>query len=107
MKLSELKKEMIIIYGNKCWISLLEDERLTGHHIIPVRHKGLTEWQNIALLSNESHRYFNYIEKIDPKSAKELNNLFLDLNATYAPPTLEYEKEVNYVLSRVRKVRNK
>ena len=101
-KLKRLKQEMILVYGTRCWISSLEDNRLTGHHIIPVRDNGHTEWENIALLSAISHNYFNYIERINPKVAKELNDLFYELNRTYAPPTIEYFDEVEYVLKKVR-----
>ena len=38
-KLIELKKEMIACYGTRCWLSLLKENRLTGHHIIPLRDK--------------------------------------------------------------------
>ena len=101
-KLRELKKEMILVYGTRCWLSLLKDNRLTGHHIIPVRDNGKTEWENIALLSNNSHIYFNQIERIAPDIAHELNILFYELNRTFAPPTLDYEEEVRRVLKRVR-----
>lgn len=101
-KLIELKKEMIACYGTRCWLSLLKENRLTGHHIIPLRDKGETIWENIALLSNDSHIFFNYIEKIAPNVSKELNGLFIELNRTYAPPTVDYEEEVKMVLKRVR-----
>lgn len=101
-KLIELKKEMIMVYGTRCWLSLLKDNRLTGHHIIPVRDNGKTEWENIALLSNDSHIYFNYIERIAPNIAHELNYLFYELNKTYAPPTLDYEDEVKRLLRKLR-----
>lgn len=100
-KLEELKKEMIQVYGTRCWLSLLKENRLTGHHIVPIRNKGKTEWENIALLSNDSHIYFNYIERIAPNLAYELNGLFYELNRTYAPPTVDYEEEVKRVLRRV------
>ena len=101
-KLRRLKQEMILVYGNVCWLSLLEDNRLTGHHIIPKRDLGVTEWWNIALLSNDSHIYFNYLERIVPGIAHELNGLFYELNRTYAPPTIDYEEEVKRVLKKVR-----
>ena len=101
-KLKELKEEMIKVYGTRCWLSLLKENRLTAHHIVPVRDKGKTEWGNIALLSNDSHIYFNQIEKYAPNLAHELNGLFYELNKSYAPPTLDYEEEVRRVLKRVR-----
>lgn len=100
-KLKRLKQEMILVYGTRCWLSLLKENRLTGHHIIPIRDNGETEWENIALLSNDSHIYFNYIEKIAPNLAHELNGLFYELNRTYAPPTVDYEEEVRRVLRKV------
>ncbi|MBQ4263126.1 MAG: HNH endonuclease [Bacilli bacterium] len=100
-KLEELKKEMIQVYGTRCWITLNKVNRLTAHHIIPVRDKGETRWENIALLSNDSHIYLNYIERIAPCVAYDLNCLFYELNRTYAPPTVDYEEEVKRVLRRV------
>ena len=100
-ELKHLKEEMILVYGTRCWLSLLKENRLTGHHIIPIRQKGKTEWENIALLSNDSHIYFNYIERIAPCVAHELNGLFCELNKTYAPPTVDYEEEVKLVLRKV------
>lgn len=96
-----LKKEMILVYGTRCWLSLLKENRLTAHHIIPVRDGGKTEWNNIALLSNDSHIYFNQIEKYAPNVAHELNCLFFELNKTYAPPTLDYEEEVRHILKKI------
>ena len=100
-KLKMLKKEMILCYGTRCWLSLLEDKRLTGHHIIPVRNNGKTVWENIALLSNDSHIFFNKIEREFPNAAKELNYLFYELNRTYKPPGEDYEEEVQRVLKKI------
>lgn len=102
-RLKELKKEMILVYGLKCWLCGLEDKRLTGHHIIPVRDHGKTTWDNIALLSRKQHDLFNMIERDSPKIAKDLNGLFKELNMTMAPPDDEYFEEVNHVLKKVRK----
>ncbi len=101
-RLKELKKEMILVYGLKCWLCGLEDKRLTGHHIVPVRDHGKTTWDNIALLSRKQHDLFNMIELYNPKIAKDLNGLFKELNMTMAPPQDDYYEEVHKVLRKVR-----
>lgn len=105
-KIKRLKEEMIVVYKEACWINELwipsKKDKITAHHIIPVRNKGLSVWENIALLSRRSHDYFNYIERINPRVAKELNDLFYELNRTYAPPTEQYYDEVEYVLKKIK-----
>lgn len=101
-KLKELKQEMIAVYGLKCWLCGIEDKRLTGHHILPLREFGPTTWENIALLSRKQHDLFNMIELSNPKMAKKLNGLFKELNMTMAPPDDGYFEEVNHVLKKVR-----
>ena len=101
-KIKQLKKEMIICYGLKCWLCGIEDKKLTAHHIIPVRERGETIWENIALLNRKQHDLFNCIENINPNIAKELNWLFYELNRTYAPPTTDYYDEVDKILRKVK-----
>ena len=98
-KLKELKKQMILVYGLKCWISGIEDLKLTGHHIVPVRDNGKTVWNNIALLSRKQHDLFNFIENKDFIIAKKLNELFYELNLSMSPPNNEYYKEIECLLS--------
>lgn len=106
-KIKRLKIEMIGIYGEKCWLNKLwtpnKANILTAHHIIPQREKKIDEMWNIALLSNNSHIYFNYLEQYYNAYSKQLNGLFYDLNRTFAPPTEEYYEEVERVLKKVRK----
>lgn len=101
-KLKCLKKEMILCYGLKCWLGGFEDNRLTAHHIIPVRECGKTVWENIALLNRKQHDLFNAIENYNPKAARELNVLFYELNRTFAPPTPEYYDEVHHILRKIK-----
>lgn len=100
-KLKRLKQEMIIVYGSRCWLALEEYKKLTGHHIIPLRDCGPTEWCNIALLGNDSHVFFNEIELYYPNIARVLNGMFYDLNRTYKQATKEYEEEIKRVLKKV------
>lgn len=96
----ELKKEMIVCYGLQCWMCGIEDKRLTAHHIKPVRNGGKAVWSNIALLNRKQHDLFNYIERVEPLTAKKLNGMFIELNRTYEPPKKEYFKEVDYILTK-------
>lgn len=94
-KLRELKREMIQVYGMSCWLWGIDDRKLTGHHIVPLRQNGPTIWRNIALLNRQAHDEFNYIEQINRKAATEINGLFTELNKTYSPPTDDYYEELN------------
>lgn len=96
--LKRLKLEMIKEYGTICWFGNIKDNKLTAHHIIPRRENGATTWENIALLNRKWHDFFNLIELRDPKTARELNELFYELNRTFAPPTPEHFEEINGLL---------
>ncbi len=96
--LKRLKLEMIKEYGKICWFGNIQDDKLTAHHIIPKREHGPNIWENIALLNRKWHDLFNKIEQKDPKTAKELNELFYELNRTFAPPTPKHYEEINGLL---------
>lgn len=104
-KIVELKKEMISVYGNKCWMNELwiprRNDLLTLHHILEVRNGGITDWGNSALLSAKSHQYLNYLDMYYHYYYEELNYLFKELNRTYAPPNEDYYYEVQKVLKKV------
>lgn len=103
-QVSELKKEMIEVYGNYCWINDMwlprRKDILTLHHILERRNGGKTLWENSALLSNRSHQYLNYLDYYEHNKYKELNGLFIELNRTYMPPTTEYYDEVKLILKK-------
>ena len=103
-KLRRLKEEMILVYGMNCWMNELwipyKKEILTFHHILEKRNGGKEVWENGALLSSTSHQYLNYLDYKYHKIYKELNDMFHDLNRTYAPPTTDYYKEINHILKK-------
>lgn len=105
-KLKRLKEEMILVYGLKCWLNELwlptKKDFLTFHHILEKRNGGKVIWENGALLSRSSHDYLNYLDNEYHRLYQELNDLFLELNKTYKPPTENYYNEINYVLKKKR-----
>ena len=76
---------------------------LTRHHIIKKEEGGENGISNYALLTEFSHHIMNYIEENDYDSYMALNNLFLELNRSVAPPTIEYYEKVRAIVKRVKK----
>ena len=105
--IKRLKLEMIETYGMNCWLNenwvWRRNNLLTLHHIKELRRNGKTTWENSALLSVTSHYYLNHLDIEYHKIYKELNEMFKELNRTYAPPTKEYYEEIDNILKRVRK----
>ena len=77
--------------------------KLTRHHIIKKEEGGENGISNYALLTELSHHIMNYIEENDYDSYMALNNLFLELNRSVAPPTIEYYEKVRAIVKRVKK----
>lgn len=103
-KIRQLKKEMIQVYGNECWMNYLVTKRnfISAHHIQELRNCGKTEWGNIALITTNAHQYLNYLDREEHKIYRELNGLFKELNLTYLPPAEDYFEELDHILRRVR-----
>lgn len=76
---------------------------LTRHHITKREHGGESSINNYALLTKNSHRLLHYFEQYYPKEYHELNALFLKLNRSGQPPTIEYYEEVREIVKRVKK----
>ncbi len=106
MKTKILKKEMIQVYGNKCWMNELwlpnKKNILTFHHILEKRNGGKVIWENGALISLYSHEYLNYLDREYHRLYNDLNCLFYELNKTYKPPTEDYYNEVKLVLKKAK-----
>lgn len=106
-RVAELKKEMIEVYGNYCWMNEMwipkPKEILTYHHILEKRNGGKVVWENGALLSGGSHHYLNYLDYEYHRIYNELNGMFYDLNRTFMPPTEDYYEEVKRILKKVDK----
>lgn len=109
-RLKELKREMILCYGLKCWLNELwipqKRDMITYHHILERRNNGHTTWENGALLGRSSHDYLNFLDNQYHNIYKELNGAFIDLNRTYAPPTEDYYDEIEHILRKVNKYDN-
>lgn len=100
----ELKRDMILVYGLVCWGDELwlpsNQNIITVHHILPVRKKGKLEWDNIALLSQYFHDFFNRIENVDKRLASELNDLFIELNRSMNMPTNQHYSDVDFLMNK-------
>lgn len=106
-KTKRIKEEMIQIYGEYCWLNNLwvpnKYNKLTYHHILERRNGGKITLDNGALLGRSEHDYLNYLDNYYHKLYNELNELFYELNKTYAPPTQNHYEEVASVLKKIKK----
>lgn len=106
-KTKRIKDEMIQIYGEYCWLNSLwlpnKYNKLTYHHILERRNGGKVTLDNGALLGRSEHDYLNYLDNYYHKLYNELNELFYELNRTYAPPTETHYNDVSYVLKKIKK----
>ena len=106
-RVKRIKEEMIQIYGEYCWLNGLwlpnNYNKLTYHHILEKRNGGKVTIENGALLGRNEHDYLNFLDNYYHKLYNDLNDLFRELNRTYAPPTQEHYEEINYVLRKVKK----
>lgn len=103
-KIRNIKKDMIEVYGNLCWMDYILTKRnpLTIHHIHEIRNGGKDKWENFALITTNAHQYLNYLDHEQHKIYRELNGLFKELNLTYLPPAEDYFEELDHILKRVR-----
>jgi hypothetical protein len=105
-------KRMIEIYNTKDidWmgdkITSLSD--LTKHHIKKKQYDGEDTIDNYALLTTSSHHLIHYLEEKYYKDYLNINNLFIKLNQSKKKPDLDYYKDINIILKRIKKdIKNK
>lgn len=81
---------------------------LTRHHIIKREKNGESDVSNYALLTTDSHHLIHYLEENYHDCYVYLNNMFLELNRSLKPPTIEYYEKVKLILKKVKKdIKNK
>ncbi len=80
-----IKAKLVRLYGKKCWLfsEISRNNKLTYHHIDPVRQEGDTSLGNGALLTKRMHMFFNELEKTYPIIANELNYYFFLYKGEY------------------------
>ena len=76
---------------------------LTRHHIVKRCKDGEDDINNYALLTTSSHRLLHYLEDNYYEAYIELNDLFLSLNRSFMPPTVDYYIKVRSIVKRVKK----
>lgn len=76
---------------------------LTRHHIVKKENGGENDISNYALLTSSSHAFIHYLETNYNKEYHYLNRLFLSLNRSVSPPSIEYYEEVRSVVKRIKK----
>ena len=76
---------------------------LTRHHIVKRCKEGIDGIENYALLTTSSHRLLHYLEDNYYEAYIELNELFLSLNRSLLPPTIDYYEKVRKTVKRCKK----
>ena len=91
-KMKKAKRERTTIYGYEDFFGdrPTQNNRLTGHHIDPIRWGGKITMYNIALAIETNHLKLNEVEKYLPHIALVINNNFKSYLFTGAK---KYKKE--------------
>ena len=99
-KVREIRERMLEIYGNNCWMGYKLDRKnpFTFHHIFEQRKGGKDLITNGAILTRAAHNDLNQLDMHEKSLYRDLNLLFIELNETNLPPTIEYYKEINKIL---------
>lgn len=100
-----IREKSVKIYGcyNIDWMGykITKKNPYSFHHVIKVCNGGKTKIDNFAILTKNSHRYLNLLERLYPDIYHELNEMFVELILSNAPPTDCYYKKVEKVLKKV------
>ena len=76
---------------------------LTRHHIIKKEDGGENGILNYALLTTRSHHLMHYLEDNDYNTYCIINNMFLELNRSCKPPTVDYYSRMRAIIKKVKK----
>ncbi len=76
---------------------------LTRHHIVKKCDGGENGISNYALLTHKSHILLHYFEEHYNNDYQILNEMFLKLNRSLNPPSVEYYEKVKAILKRLKK----
>lgn len=99
-KVRDTKSRMLEIYGINCWMGYTVDRGnpFTFHHIHEQRKGGKVSIDNGAILTKYAHQDLNQLDMHKKCLYNALNELFILLNETKTPPTIEYYREINKIL---------
>lgn len=100
-----IRENTLKIYGgnDKDWLGFkfTKKNTVSFHHIIKIEQGGKTQINNLAILSKISHRLLNKIENEDPDLYEEINQLFVEVIGSNAPPNESYFKNIDKLLKKV------
>ena len=81
--------------------ALTKDNPYTLHHIKERRNGGDNSISNLAILTKNAHKLLNILDKVCPDAYNDLQNIFIKINASEAPPSEEIIQEIDEILYRV------
>ncbi len=82
-------------------MKLTKGNPYTLHHIKEKRNGGDNSLANLAILTKNAHKLLNILDKLCPDAYNDLQNVFIKINETQAPPTDEIINEIDYILYKV------
>ena len=86
--------------------TLSKKNPLTYHHIKKESDKGKKTVENGAPLTKDAHRFLNCLERMKPELYDEWNDLFLDINRSEAPLTMEHKEKIKTLRKKGESIEN-
>ena len=80
---------------------LSRDNPYTLHHIKEKRNGGSNSLDNLAILTKTAHKLLNVLDKKCPDAYNDLQQVFMKINASGAPPTEVIINEIDNILYKV------
>ena len=77
---------------------LTRDNPYTLHHIKEKRNGGDNSLSNLAILTKNAHKLLNILDEKCPEAYNDLQNVFMKINESMAPPTEEIINEIDQIL---------
>ncbi len=80
---------------------LTKENPATFHHIKEKRDGGKKTIENGAILSSFAHQLLNILDLFCPDAYNDLQNVFIKINGSGEPPTIEIMQEIDDILQKL------
>ena len=102
MKAREAEVIMSYIYNTNefDWMNFVvtDKNQLTFHHIVERKNGGRALLDNGALVTNFAHQLLNILDQYCQKAYNDLQEVFIKINESKNPPTLEMIQRIDEIL---------